>query len=471
MQPTEEFAAVSEDFPDDDADFFEDFPATDSESVEKPKKQHRYPLWKRILLVLIILAELFLIISIYLNSKLDLINHVANVDIIYDADRDVMSDSDVKNILLIGEDHRKWESAKDGHSDTMIICSINKKTDTITLCSLMRDMYVPIPGNGSNRINAAYTFGGISLLDQTIEENFGVDIDANVVVDFDGFLSALEVIGNLDIDLTQAEASFLNETKSRDLLDDADQVWNLKEGTNSMTPEQALAYARDRYTGNADWARTERQRKVIFAAYDKLKGSSLGKVMKVANKVFPYITTDLSNSQLLGYIYTVASGGMELRTDFHLPVDGTFSGQMINGMDVLVPDCSVNAKYLQQYLYGETISGETMSTEASTRTDSGNSGTPNTPSTNGKTTSHVYSGGAYSGGTTAVNDYHYQYVATSSLTGSDAGSGSGNETPAAPDTPTEPPTQAPTQAPTQPPAQGGGEPVVIVDGGGDAPTG
>ena len=108
------------------------------------------------------------------------------------------------SFLLIGTDTRKDE-ANAGRSDTMIICSINKKTDTITLCSLMRDMYVPIPGNGSNRINAAYTFGGIALLDQTIEENFGVDIDANVVVDFDGFLSALEVIGNLDIELTQAD--------------------------------------------------------------------------------------------------------------------------------------------------------------------------------------------------------------------------------------------------------------------------
>jgi len=424
----------------------EDIPISKAE-----KQEPKLPMWKRVVLILIVIAEIFLAISIYLNSKLDLIKRVSDTETTIDGDYQVMQDDDIVNILLIGEDHRAWEEADTGLSDTMIICSVNTKTNEITLCSLMRDMYVAIPDHGKNRINAAYRFGGAALLDQTIEQNFGVNIDHNVVIDFDGFLGALDVIGNLDIELSAEEADFLNRTKSRDLLDDADEVWTLKEGMNSMTPEQALAYARDRYTGNADWARTERQRKVINAAFEKMKDGSIPTIMKLANKVFPYITTDMGNSEMLGIIYTVATKDMTLNTDYHLPVDGTFTSQMINGMDVLVPDTAANARYLQQYLYGETYNGETVTVndegegttiESTTASSAGYSYSSGSTSR----TTYSYAGGAYEDGTTAYDPYTAQ---------SDSGQGTtAPVTTAATQAWTEAPTQAPTTAAPQSQASG-----------------
>ena len=95
---------------------------------------------------------------------------------------------DVINILLIGEDARDGQTGQ--RTDTIIVLSLNRKKNITTMTSIMRDTYVNIPGHGGDRINAAYAYGGIDLLDQTIEENFGITIDGNMKVDFDGFLEA-----------------------------------------------------------------------------------------------------------------------------------------------------------------------------------------------------------------------------------------------------------------------------------------
>ena len=110
--------------------------------------------------------------------------------------------------MLIGQDRRKGEDRQ--RSDSIIICSVNKDKGEIILTSVMRDLYVPIPGYKDNRINAAYQFGGMELLDEVIEENLGVHIDGNVEVDFDGFMESLSVLGNLDIELNATEAKYLN---------------------------------------------------------------------------------------------------------------------------------------------------------------------------------------------------------------------------------------------------------------------
>ncbi|MFQ9799037.1 MAG: LCP family protein [Clostridia bacterium] len=97
------------------------------------------------------------------------------------------------NILLIGQDRREGEGRQ--RSDSMILATINKKSQSIYLTSFMRDMYVPIPGYSDNRINAAYAFGGMDLLDDTIETNFGIHIDGNVEVDFSGFKTLIDMMG------------------------------------------------------------------------------------------------------------------------------------------------------------------------------------------------------------------------------------------------------------------------------------
>lgn len=255
-----------------------------------------------------------------------------------------MSDPDVKNILLIGQDRRPGETGRT-RSDSMIVCSINKKTGVITLVSLMRDMYVPIPGYTDNRINAAYVFGGMSLLDQVIEEDFGIVIDGNVEVDFNGFITAMSQIAPLNIELKANEASYLNRYNG----------WDLHEGVNALSAEQLLAYARIRHVGNADYERTERQRRVLNAAFSKLKTMGATDIYNMAYAVMPSLTTDLSNGDIMSYVSYLIASRPAMGGNYRLPVNGSFSDQIIWGMMVLVPDLKENAKMIQTYLYGTTV--------------------------------------------------------------------------------------------------------------------
>ena len=138
---------------------------------------------------------------------------------------------DIINILLIGQDRRKEKRAR---SDSMILCTLNKKEKTLTMTSFMRDMYVQIPGKKDNRINASYAMGGMELLDACLNKNFGVTVDGNVEVDFSGFQRVIEIMGGVEIELTSAEAKYLNERGNWDLEDNAGQ-WKLKKGVNLGT--------------------------------------------------------------------------------------------------------------------------------------------------------------------------------------------------------------------------------------------
>ena len=272
------------------------------------------------------------------------------------SDIDIMEDNDIKNILLIGQDARSGESGQ--RSDSMILCSINTKEKKIKLITLMRDMYVQIPGYQANKLNAAYAFGGMELLDKTVEQNFGVNIDGNVEVDFDGFLKALTEVGDLDIELTYDEATYMNANEGLGSADDnaeVNEAWGLKEGVNTLKPKQVLCYARMRYVGNSDWDRTERQKKVITAAYKKVQNLSATKLLSLASKIFPCITTDLSNKKLLSYVKTLSVNHITKIETYRLPVDGTFTEGQIEGMAVLVPNLYLNSAYLQNYLYGKDL--------------------------------------------------------------------------------------------------------------------
>lgn len=272
-------------------------------------------------------------------------------------DQEVLKDKDITNILVVGQDRRKGDSKSvRTRSDTMIICSINNKTGQISLTSLMRDMYVPIPGYNANRINSAYVFGGMELLDQVILEDFGVVIDGNVEVDFEGFLNAITILAPLDIELTEAEAEYMNTTPLDGTQDAEYRLGALTEGKNSLLAGELLEYARMRYVGNSDWDRTARQRNLMKVAYEKARSSNIITLIKLASKVIPSINTDMSSRQLLGCVYTVITRNMTLREEtMRLPVDGCYSSRSIQGMSVLVPDLQANAYTLQEFIYGEVL--------------------------------------------------------------------------------------------------------------------
>lgn len=281
------------------------------------------------------------------------VQHMDPEDVVWvGADLDVMKDKDVVNILLIGQDRREGESRQ--RSDSMILATLNKKNSSISLTSFMRDLYVQIPGYSDNRINAAYAFGGMELLDSTIETNFGVHIDGNVEVDFSGFQILIDKLGGIDMELNQAEADYICGRNSNVLYPQENRSdWNLTAGMNHLTGEQALIHARNRSIGNSDYARTERQRSVLTAAFDKMKSSDPATIVTLINEALPLLTTDLDSQTILGYAMEIVKMGIGDVQSYRVPIDGAYTPAVIRQMQVLVPDLQKNQEYLKETLYSE----------------------------------------------------------------------------------------------------------------------
>ncbi|MDF2908825.1 MAG: cell envelope-related transcriptional attenuator, partial [Herbinix sp.] len=142
----------------------------------------------------------------------------------------------VSNILLIGVE--TFEGAQ--NTDTMIIASIDSKNNVIKLTSLMRDLYVELPGHKNNKLNAAYANGGINLLYDTIEVNFGLSMDGYVLVDFNDFEQIIDYLGGIDLELTSKEAEYLRTTNYISEPANRDVV----AGVQHMNGNQVLGYCR-----------------------------------------------------------------------------------------------------------------------------------------------------------------------------------------------------------------------------------
>ena len=251
---------------------------------------------------------------------------------------------DIINILLIGQDRRPGETR--ARSDSMILCTVNKETGTLILTSILRDLYVQIPGYGDNRINAAYAAGGMQLLNETLEHNFGIRVDGNVEVDFNQFQSIIDRLGGVSVDLRQDEAELLNRTLNA----------GVTAGIQKLTGEQALRYARIRsLDSDGDFSRTDRQRKLIGAMIEAAGDAGMKTLLTLVDEILPMITTDMSNFQILSYALELFPVLPELEiVSQHVPADGTYSGKMIRGMAVLVADMDAARTMLERTLLGET---------------------------------------------------------------------------------------------------------------------
>lgn len=258
------------------------------------------------------------------------------------ADAELMYDPNITNILLVGQDREKDQKAE-MRSDAMIICSVNSKTKEITLCSLMRDMYVPVPGYGYGMLNHTYMIGGFDLLSKTIEKNFGIPIDGYIEVDFDRFMNLIDIMEGVSVSVTKEEAQYINKRY---------RGWNLVEGNNKLTSEQALYYCRIRENIGGDWGRTDRQRKVIMSAFNQLKSSGGKTMVSFAHEAMPSLTTNLTNTKLIKYAYAIVSYSMDTNHSYRIPKEGTYTQEIREEtLHVLVPDIKENAKEIQSYLY------------------------------------------------------------------------------------------------------------------------
>lgn len=314
-----------------------------------------------IALVLGILLTVMLSVTVYFQHLLDKVNYVEQettvaildnlTEILPLPEEEDVKDtgliggkgSDLVNILLIGQDRREEEDR--ARSDTMILCTINKKTKEVTMTSFLRDLYVTIPGYQSNRINAAYTFGGMPLLSETLKSNFGIHVDGNVEVDFTQFAQIVDLVGGVRMELRQDEADAINASVPGSLI--AGDQW--------LTGSQALAYSRIRnLDADGDFSRTNRQRKVIMALIRSYKDADLSSILSLMVEALPMISTDMNKLTMLRYaaeLFPILAGAQIVSQQ--IPADGTYSHQSVNDMAVLVADMEATRQILRDTLTGE----------------------------------------------------------------------------------------------------------------------
>ncbi len=262
----------------------------------------------------------------------------------------------VTNVLLVGQDTR--QEGERARSDSMIILSVDTVHNRMTMTSLMRDLYVKIPGYSDNKLNAAYRFGGFELLDATIEENFGISIDYNIEVDFEGFQTVIDAVDGIDVVLTADEVAYMSRQSAYGRDHNNKTITGLVVGENHLYGEAALVYARIRYVATAngtrdDYGRTERQRTVIQQVFQQLKDQPWTDLLGIYDNVADVLTTDMTNDELLSIALTAYNLGANEIEEYRVPEDGSYSGEYVRRMSVLVPnDWNVLRANLQEFIYG-----------------------------------------------------------------------------------------------------------------------
>lgn len=260
---------------------------------------------------------------------------------------DLARSSSVTNILLLGVDARNPKDDTASRSDSMMLISIDKAHNCIKMVSFLRDTWVYIPCiDKKQRLNAACQYDGYNGVVDTIEYNFGIDIDGYVVADFEMFKVLVDSIGGVEVEVSEKEAKEVTSHKGR--------YGNVKldAGKYKLTGEQALAYCRIRKI-DTDFMRAYRQRTVMQAILKSVKSANPIKLVSMASKAAPYIETNLSKAKIIssGLKALPCIGDM---AEVRVPFDGTWQYATIGGASVITIDVDKNKEQLKDLIYNKT---------------------------------------------------------------------------------------------------------------------
>ena len=262
-----------------------------------------------------------------------------------------MPEGNVYTLLLIGSDAYSGDGR--GRSDTTILVQVDAESKTIRMASFLRDMYVRIPGKGSNRINASYIWGGAELLLKTLETNFGVTADAWAEVNFEQLVQVIDAIGGVEVEVTEAERTQVNSIlrfyNEKTGSPQEDQLL-MESGLVTLTGKQALCFSRIRKI-DGDFQRTARQRKVLEAAFHKVTQLSLAEISLLVLENLDAVSTNLTLSDALELIplaLRCKNASFEIMT---IPVSGAYQHTTVNDMAVIRPDLKKNQQALREFFH------------------------------------------------------------------------------------------------------------------------
>lgn len=335
--------------------------------------------WQRVLIIIVIIVLLlagigasvfFGVLNGFKGEKID-DNNIGISDEINSS----YADSGIVNIALFGLDTRDENSFK-GRSDTIMIISVNKAANTVKISSILRDSYVAIDGYKNQKINHAYSFGGASLALKTLNKNFNMNITDYVTVNFAKVANAIDIIGGLDLEITEKERVEVNNIGD----DENPDFHYVKEsGMVHLTGEQAVVYARIRHI-DSDNARVERQKRVIEAALIKIKSISPSKYSEMVKTAMSLCETSLSASEILSFAPMITKP-LNIETTVVPGDEDNAVGGIYNGYWVWRYDLVAASNRLHKFIYGDkavTITGNSAADNNETTTKKKNGSTTTT---------------------------------------------------------------------------------------------
>lgn len=282
------------------------------------------------------------------------------------------SSSHVLNVLLIGEDTRGDEIVDEGfRADSAIVASINKDTGKIILTSILRDTYVYYereegnPESGKfSKINEAMSYGGLDCYIRAVENNYKINIDNYVLVNFESFKTIIDTLNGVDITITSREIKEINNHQKRYGNVTIKKTFDGDEGMVHLNGEQALAYCRIRYI-DSDGQRANRQKTVLSVLLKKAQESSMFKSAEIVTKLLPYVKTGATKQEVVNLAtYAIKNGWIKFKLEtYNVPEDitnedGTVTqlakGGTYKGAWMWRADLPLAAQITQQRIYGKS---------------------------------------------------------------------------------------------------------------------
>ena len=311
------------------------------EKKKKRKKRKKKPLAFKIIMSLLVI--LLVLITIGLSSvysmlgKIDTVKiHSENLGINHDEISTYQNIENIKNIALFGIDSTNDST---GRSDAILILTIDNNNNKLKLTSIMRDSYVNIPNHGMDKLNHAYAFGGPELAIQTLNNNFGLNIEDFVSVNFSSLPQIINLLGGVQINITEEEVNHIPTINAP--------------GLYNLTGEEALYYSMIRYASGGDYVRTDRQRTVLNCLFSKLSQVPISSYPQILSEVLPYLKTSMSSTEILSLsskATSVISNGL-IQSRF--PKDDYSEGSMIDGIYYLTFNIQDTKKQIMDYIYND----------------------------------------------------------------------------------------------------------------------
>jgi polyisoprenyl-teichoic acid--peptidoglycan teichoic acid transferase len=242
------------------------------------------------------------------------------------------------NILLLGSDAREGEEVS--RADTIMIAHYNEDKGTYKLTSIMRDIYVSIPGEGKHKINSAFMRGGPELMRKTIKENFDIDLQYYAIVDFEGFEQLIDEAfpNGVEINVEKRMEEYIEVP--------------LEPGLQRLDGKEMLSFVRFRHDAIGDFGRVQRQQQALQAISDQLSGiQTIPKLPKLIGVVTPYVNTNMDTGDMLFMAKDFFAKDRGNIKTFRIPIENGYKDAKIKGEGaVLDLDLEMNTEALHQFL-------------------------------------------------------------------------------------------------------------------------